>query len=103
MRLAEEYDAAQDRGEVRQNGERTFSGGEKVGAADIGLSGKDIHEARRFREAEQESPGTIQRAIDGMVERGEDWRTSEHSDVNEAHAHCVRNAVTSTVPMIRPT
>ncbi|WP_157083651.1 hypothetical protein [Bradyrhizobium manausense] len=29
-RLADEYDAAQDRGELRSNGERTFSSPEKV-------------------------------------------------------------------------
>lgn len=30
-RLADEYDAAQERGEVRSNGERSFSDGEKLG------------------------------------------------------------------------
>jgi hypothetical protein len=30
-RLADEYDAAQDRGELRTNGECSFSGVEKVG------------------------------------------------------------------------
>ena len=29
-RLADEYDAAQERGEIRSNGERSFSGAEKV-------------------------------------------------------------------------
>lgn len=72
MRLAEEYDAAQERGEVRANGERSFSSGEKVGATDLGLSGKDIHDARRFRDAERNEPGAIQRAIESMVERGEE-------------------------------
>ena len=57
-RLADEYDAAQERGEVRADGERgkavpdqnSFS---KPTAADIGLSRKDIHEARIIRDAEQ--------------------------------------------------
>lgn len=49
-RLADEYDAAQEQGEVRANGERSFSGAEKVGPADLGLTGKDIHEARLIRE-----------------------------------------------------
>ena len=36
----------QDQGEVRSNGERSFSGAENVGLTNIGLTGKDIHEAR---------------------------------------------------------
>lgn len=48
-RLADEYDAAQDRGEVRGNNQRTSSTREELGATDIGLSRKDIHEARVVR------------------------------------------------------
>ncbi len=51
-RLADEYDAAQERGEVRGSRERTTSKPEAVGATDIGLSHKDIHEARQIRDAE---------------------------------------------------
>lgn len=63
MRLAEEYDTAQDRGEV---GQRTGRPQKDVvddndfrpaTAADLGLRRDEIHEARRMREAEQESPG----------------------------------------------
>lgn len=79
MRLAEEYDAAQDRGEVRQNGERgkavsdgnSFFDG-KSSASDIGIARKDIHEARQFRDAENAEPGLIKRALDSMVERGDE-------------------------------
>jgi len=46
MRLADEYDAAQDRGEVRQNGDRTYSSPEKVGPAELNIPPKEIHEAR---------------------------------------------------------
>lgn len=72
MRLAEEYDAAQERGDVRSNGERSFSEGEKVGAAELGLSGKDIHDARKLRDAERSEPGVVQRTINSMIERGEE-------------------------------
>lgn len=51
-RLADEYDAAQERGELRSNGERSFSQEEKVGLNDIGVTGKQIHEARQLRDAE---------------------------------------------------
>lgn len=57
MRLAEEYDAAQDRGEVGQSGARKdlVSHGNEVvpSASDLGLARKDIHEARQFRDAEK--------------------------------------------------
>lgn len=48
----EEYDAAQERGEVRRaNNEKTTSSVEAVSAADIGLTHKDIHDARQIRDA----------------------------------------------------
>ncbi len=73
MRLAEEYDAAQDRGEVAKAGNPNSSRQEElVSAPDLGLSHKDIHEARRLRDAEQSDPGIIRRTLDGMIERGEE-------------------------------
>ena len=71
-RLADEYDAAQDRGEVRANGERTFSSPEKVGPSDIGLAPKEIHDARLIRDAKVADPGETRRALDGKIERGEE-------------------------------
>jgi hypothetical protein len=57
-RLADEYDAAQDRGQVRRpNNEKTTSIAEAVSVADLGLSHKEIHEARRLRDAERADPG----------------------------------------------
>jgi len=69
MRLAEEYDAAQDRGEVRKDGQRgkavegdnTLSG--PATASDIGLRRDEIHEARKLRDAERDEPGIIQRRV----------------------------------------
>jgi hypothetical protein len=55
-RLADEYDAAQDRGEIAKNGDnlpRITKQNSKPTAADIGLSNKDIHEARIIRDAER--------------------------------------------------
>ena len=78
MRLAEEYDAAQDRGEVAKSGQqdrvRDSVGGNNAiaTAADIGLRRDEIHEARKLRDAERDEPGLVQRAIDNMVERGEE-------------------------------
>lgn len=78
-RLADEYDAAQDRGEVRVNGERSFSGSEKVGPADIGLTGKDIHEARAIRDAEQADPGIYRRTVDSLIASGDEPKKPRRS------------------------
>lgn len=65
MRLAEEYDAAQDRGEVAGHGGarniNVSSGNVEATAADLGLARKDIHEARQIREAEEAHPGIRKR------------------------------------------
>ena len=68
MRLAEEYDAAQDRGEVRKAG-NSSNAEELTSAADIGLSHKDIFNSRKLADAEKQSPGIVQKAIDDMLER----------------------------------
>lgn len=74
MRLAEEYDAAQDRGEVKRNGgnNSTVANPNSATAADLGLRRDEIHEARKLRDAEAAEPGLIQRAINAMVQRGEE-------------------------------
>lgn len=72
MRLAEEYDDAQDRGEVAGHGRSKVEADNVTTAADLGLRRDEIHEARKFRDAERESPGIIHRAIEGMIERGEE-------------------------------
>jgi hypothetical protein len=78
-RLADEYDAAQERGEVARHGETLRNGADvpernvgKATAADIGLSRKDIHEARIIRDAERENPGVIRGALDEALAAGEE-------------------------------
>lgn len=78
-RLADEYDAAQARGEVAGNGQR---GPEKAVAdgnsfspatvADLGLRRDEIHEARIIRDAEVADPGIVRRVLDDRLERGEE-------------------------------
>jgi hypothetical protein len=75
MRLAEEYDAAQDRGEVASGSVRTdivadHNDVRPATAADLGIRRDEIHEARQFRDAERADPGIIDRTISGMIERG---------------------------------
>lgn len=79
MRLAEEYDAAQDRGEVAgPNTGRPKSVADDnaypriFNAGDLGLRRDEIHDARKLRDAERENPGLIRRSLDAMIERGEE-------------------------------
>lgn len=69
-RLADEYDAAQDRGEVRSNGERSFSAPEKLSPTEIGLTGKEIHEARQVRDAELNQPGIVKKTLSELLDAG---------------------------------
>lgn len=55
-RIADEYDAAQLRGEVKANGgDRTVP---IANSEQLGLSRKTIHEARQIRDAEETFPGS---------------------------------------------
>lgn len=76
MRLAEEYDEAQDRGEVSRGGGRPDCVEDRnavpATSEDLGLRRDEIHEARQMRDAERDDPGIIQRTVDGMIERGEE-------------------------------
>lgn len=72
-RLADEYDAAQERGEVATRADQNLLPDQKkVSVSDIGLTHKDIHEARMIRDAEVADPGVVRRAIDEAVESGEE-------------------------------
>lgn len=75
-RLADEYDAAQARGEVfgAHNGarNRVESSNAIAATADLGLRRDQIHEARQFRDAEAADPGIVRRALDDRLDRGEE-------------------------------
>lgn len=74
MRLADEYDGAQERGEVASTGKRVIipDGNNKATTVEIGIKSKDIHEARKLRDAEKASPGKAERAAKDIVARGEE-------------------------------
>ena len=75
-RLADEYDAAQERGEIaRHGGGRKFNVGDpnvEITAADLGLRRDEIHDARLIRDAEQADPGIVRRTLDEKLARGEE-------------------------------
>jgi hypothetical protein len=53
-------DAAQERGEIRANGERSFSSPEKVSGTEV-VDPKLLHEARVVRDAEEVARATSYR------------------------------------------
>jgi hypothetical protein len=72
-RLADEYDAAQERGEVRKQADnQAYSKTEKAGASDTGLTAKQIHDARAVRDAERDDPGIVKRTLDDLVTAGKE-------------------------------
>jgi hypothetical protein len=78
MRLAEEYDEAQDRGEVAGNGGNrgnqyaSVDNGNAATAADLGLRRDEIYEARQLRNAAQARGAKGLRLIDGALTWAED-------------------------------
>jgi len=92
MRLADEYDEAQERGEVATGREGKGLGvardnAQIATAADLGLRRDEIHEARKLRDAERDDPGVIERTLTDMVERGE-----EPTKAAIKHVHVAANS-----------
>jgi hypothetical protein len=75
-RLADEYDAAQARGEVatqsRHDGSVPAGNTAPATVSDLGLTRKAIHEARQLRDAEAADPGVIRRALDARLAQGQE-------------------------------
>lgn len=73
-RLADEYDAAQERGEVASGRPKTLPDQKTFTptAADIGLTHKEIHEARQIRNAERDDPGIVRRTLDQRLASGQE-------------------------------
>jgi hypothetical protein len=76
IRLADEYDAAQERGEVQKaGGDRKTIIPKKNNdptVIDIGLTSKQVHEARQIRDAEKAKPGVIRKMLDDQLKAGEE-------------------------------
>lgn len=86
MRLADEYDGAQDRGEMAKPGKPVIvpDGNNKGTTAEANISRKEIHEARALRDAEKAEPGKTERVVKEIVERGEEpTRAKVHRAVTE--------------------
>lgn len=70
-RLADEYDAAQERGEVATRADQNLlPERKKVSVSDLGLTHKTIHEARQIRDAERLDPGIVNRTVMERLDAG---------------------------------
>lgn len=71
-RLADEYDQAQDRGEVAGRGQPSNVPDQNIKATvtDLGLTRKAVHEARQVRNAEKASPGIVRKTLDALLDKG---------------------------------
>jgi len=88
-RLADEYDAAQQRGELRTKGGDYTSKvpNENLAPtmAEIGLDKKQVHEARQVRDAEKAKPGVVRKTLDEQLKAGQ-----------EPTRACVKRAIEGT-------
>lgn len=74
-RLAEEYDAAQKRGEVESPGgdRKTIipnGKNDKAKVNQVGLTAKQVHEARQVRDLEARDPGVVERTAKAIEDAG---------------------------------
>jgi hypothetical protein len=80
-RLADEYDAAQERGEVKGHGNKKKSDipNENITSTviDIGLTSKQVHEARAVRDAEKARPGIVRKTLDAQLAQGKEPTRAE--------------------------
>ncbi|MCA0025499.1 MULTISPECIES: SAM-dependent methyltransferase [unclassified Mesorhizobium] len=70
VRLADEYDAAQANGEASKGRPKTIPDGKTFTQEEAGLSAKEVHEARKLRDAELRQPGIVERAIAARLMAG---------------------------------
>ena len=71
-RLADEYDAAQARGEVAGLGANQHREEGVVASNTLGLRRDQIHDARLIRDAEEAEPGIVRRTLEEKLQRGEE-------------------------------
>jgi len=69
-RLADEYDAAQPAAASKGGRPKTVSGRNGFTAAEAGLNRKQVFEARQIRDAIEQDPGIVRRALDQMLAAG---------------------------------
>ena len=73
IRLADEIDAAQERGELATGRPNKSISNENT-FADVGLTANQVFNARKLRDAEAQDAGAIDRAIDAAFDKGDPTR-----------------------------
>lgn len=68
--LANEWDAAKESGHTLKGRPKSVPDENAFSAVDAGLSRKEIHEARKLRDAETKQPGLVERAIEARLAQG---------------------------------
>ena len=89
-RLADEYDAAQERGEVASQGKPSKGEGLPT-TAELGLSHKEVHEARTIRAAEEAEPGIVRATLESLIEAGEEPTKAALKEENRS-PHAIHRA-----------
>ncbi|BBZ97465.1 hypothetical protein BRDID11004_16230 [Bradyrhizobium diazoefficiens] len=78
QRLADEYDAAQERGDVARLGTNQKQLGvleentRPATVGEIGLTHKQVHDARLVRDAEIVAPGVVRQTVEEAIAKGEE-------------------------------
>lgn len=99
-RLADEYDAAQERGEIAKQGQQdrvrdNVPEGNVIPTttAELGLTAKQVHEARQIRDAEAAQPGIVKETLDKAIsERREPTRAELQRSVLAAVSQAKRDS-----------
>ena len=96
-RIADEYDAAQERGEVASQGKPVNipDGNVKARVGDLGFTAKAIHEARQIRNAEAVEPGVVRRALDQRLAQG---REPNRTALRQAVVHVAQHGYRAPTP-----
>lgn len=68
--LADKWDEAQEAGQASKGRPKTLPTGKTFTAAEAGVTHKEIHEARKLRDAEAKEPGIVERAIAARLSAG---------------------------------
>jgi hypothetical protein len=100
-RLADEYDAAQGRGEINKAGKPAIipNGNNKASVAEAGLKPKEIHEARQIRDAEKREPDIVRKTVDAKLAAGEEptradvKRAIKQNDAPQTNGHTDPDAI----------
>ena len=102
-RLADEYDGAQERGEVAKIGDNLPSvqdGNSKPTAADLGFTRRAIMEARQIRDAEVRDPGIVERTVNAALDRGDEPTRAEVKRVINGREDVMERAADEEKAMI---